>query len=458
MFCPLVHWFIGSYYMFGVPLTNSISFHELCILGRCKDVLALLEKGQDPDEESDDTCETPLCVACASNEAKVVAVLLRHHANPDLVSSGTGRTPLYIAARCGNAEIVTLLIEKGHANVNKPAPVDSCTPLLVAAEQGHIDVVRVLIEKAHANVNFVSASRFTALYAASQSNREASVAFLVDKGANPNISDPNTWYTPLHIAAQNGRAGIATVLLEKGKAKIDARSRRGETPLNIACAHGHANVVMVLISHNAPMDEGRIFLLNACQSGEFEILQILIEQGHCNVDETDEDGATALTSACRYGHIGIVKALLSHYNATVANVSPLYYASVYGHTEVVNFLLDFQECRRFINNAELLFTPLHAACMFNNVAVAQNLIEKGHADISVVAYGWTPLSIARQRRNKEVARVLLVPLITFLCGHHTRCGEFSSLQCLPHELLIDIGKFMMEFIVKTGEPNIFSFI
>jgi uncharacterized protein len=81
----------------------------------------------------------------------------------------------------------------------------------------------------------------TALHIVVQGQDSTWVAFLLQKGANPNVTDKNG-LTPLMLATQLGFADGVDWLLEKG-AKIDAGNRGGETALILA-VHGK-NIAMV---------------------------------------------------------------------------------------------------------------------------------------------------------------------------------------------------------------------
>src|SRR3954469_11752804 len=75
-------------------------------------------------------------------------------------------------------------------------------------------------------------------------------AFLLNKGADPNLAARATGDTPLIAAARAGFEEGAEWLLSMG-AKVDAPNRMGETPLIIAVQQRQPELVKVLLNAGA---------------------------------------------------------------------------------------------------------------------------------------------------------------------------------------------------------------
>lgn len=73
----------------------------------------------------------------------------------------------------------------------------------------------------------------------------ASVAMMIDKGADVHAIDVNGW-TPLHAAAYHGQDEIAKILVLSG-ADVNARNKLQETPLHLAAKWPQDKVVDVLL-------------------------------------------------------------------------------------------------------------------------------------------------------------------------------------------------------------------
>ncbi|CAN6441815.1 unnamed protein product [Victoria cruziana] len=90
----------------------------------------------------------------------------------------------------------------------------------------------------------------------------------------------------LHICAWYGHTHFAREVLRLRPESASAKNGRSETPLHIACREGKAETVQLLLEANP-------FL--AC----------------CVLLSTPDQGANAMMLASRYGHVNVVKLLLS---------------------------------------------------------------------------------------------------------------------------------------------------
>src|SRR5438105_2131762 len=109
---------------------------------------------------------------------------------------------LDIACSRGYDKVVSLLLDKGHGNVNRRNS-DGHTPLFTACDRGHVHIVTLLL----------------------------------DKGANVNSGDNND-ETPLYEACYHGCDDIVAVLIDKGHADVSSVNKYGNTPLLVACSIG----------------------------------------------------------------------------------------------------------------------------------------------------------------------------------------------------------------------------
>jgi ankyrin repeat protein len=121
--------------------------------------------------------------------------------------------------------------------------------------------------------------------------------------------------TPLNLASLWGKEGVVRWLLDKGAA-VEGRSDFGATALWSACCSIRPLVVKLLLERGADptiaRSEGSTPLDLAYQGGHLEIVHLLLghPSGKTTINRRDHHGRTALWSACRRGHAGIVRALL----------------------------------------------------------------------------------------------------------------------------------------------------
>lgn len=152
----------------------------------------------------------------------------------------------------------------------------------------------------------------TALMRAAENGHTDVVKLILSKKADTNAID-NNGYTALMVAAENRRPGIIKALVPAG-AKIDAKNTKwGTNALMIASIKGDADSVEALLN------------------------------GGANVNDTDNNGYTALMLAAEKGHMGVVKKLVEYradrkIRNTKWHVTASYIASHTGHREIAAFL------------------------------------------------------------------------------------------------------------------------
>jgi uncharacterized protein len=166
---------------------------------------------------------TPLMAAAKTGETEVVSVLLAHGADVNIKEPRRDQSALMWAIAFKHPDTARLLVEKG-AKVNvktkmldenfKPVvlegykanvqgtPQGGFTPLMFAARVGDLDTVKLLVSK-KADLDAVSVDEGTALVIAAAGGSEDIALYLLEQGANPNLTDANGM-TPLHYAMRDG--------------------------------------------------------------------------------------------------------------------------------------------------------------------------------------------------------------------------------------------------------------
>jgi ankyrin repeat protein len=162
--------------------------------------------------------------------------------------------------------------------------------------------------------------------------------------------------TPLIVAAAFGHVQIVTLLLERG-AEVGARDDLGVTAILAAASCGHEEIVALLLRHGADglvrCHGGVTPLQSASRYGQLGVVRLLLQ--HLNgrgIDDADQAEATALWSACRWGHTEVVRALLmTGADPTIAGrflygtsttpttpTTPIKAAEINGHYDIVNLI------------------------------------------------------------------------------------------------------------------------
>lgn len=205
-----------------------------------------------------------------------------------------GRTMLVVAAQSGFTGIFEALVKAG-ANTEVTYG-KSETILMHICRYGHLDVAKKLFDlRDNISVDAVDQDQETALHKASSGGHVQLVKFLVDKEANVNVEDSQTW-TPLHKACEQGHLEVVQTLLGK-RADATARNSGAMNALHIACSASAKGAL-----RKDPRDPGTgsneiADIQGAVSSGGFgDIITTLLAEG-CSPFLEDQNKRTAFHHA-----------------------------------------------------------------------------------------------------------------------------------------------------------------
>jgi hypothetical protein len=129
---------------------------------------------------------------------------------------------------------------------------------------------------------------------------------------------------------------------------IDERDSEGRTALMYGSARGRTDVAMKLIMNGADIDaqdnEGNTALKLSCENNQIKTAEFLVQDCGAKIDG-DIEGMPILSWAARNGHSKLAKYLLERKELDVDvqdqnGFTPLMYASVNGHKQVVEDLVN----------------------------------------------------------------------------------------------------------------------
>ena len=273
--------------------------------------------------------ETVLMTASRTGNAASIKVLAAHGANVNASERWMGETALGWAAAENHADAVKALVELG-ADVNAKSKVLSFpefkwstsgmvstalprggwTPLMHAARQGALDAGRVLAEAPQANLNIVDPDGTTALVVAIINAHYDFAAMLLDRGADPNVTDSTGtaalyFLVDMHtLGNMQGRPqpklvdaidaeGLLRKMISKG-ANPNARLMR---PM-LGRYHG---------SGDATLGEGTTPFLRAAKAVDVPFMRALLEAGaDPTLTKKDRTNAAMLVAAgqANSGYLG----------------------------------------------------------------------------------------------------------------------------------------------------------
>lgn len=157
-------------------------------------------------------------------------------------------TGLYAAVQGGQPEVMQLLMDRGADPLTwHTEGVDHENLLHIAARGTNNEVITLLLQKG-LDPNITDREYYwSALhFALSQGRSLSKVKLLLDAGANPNAREDEGW-TSLHFAVEGGDLEIVQFLIDKG-ADMEVTTAR-DTPLMMAVRLGNAEAVKKLLAN-----------------------------------------------------------------------------------------------------------------------------------------------------------------------------------------------------------------
>ncbi|MDF1762255.1 MAG: ankyrin repeat domain-containing protein [Oleibacter sp.] len=255
------------------------------------------------DIDSEDTFEDTLNdqqISQASREELLRKAARRNEKNRvmTLINAGVnintadqfGRTPLLEAIDNGSTEVAVILVSSG-ANVNHK-DIRGETPLSLSVAKSDVKTTAQLLD-AGADVNAVDKQGNTVIFNAISQDNEALVKLLLQHKAAVNIIDKQDM-TPLTLAERKNSKNIIALLKQAGAKEIP--NAQAAVPLSIS-------------DNEAQLFKDWPDLMIAAWLGQPDRLAGFLKEG-AQIDETDNEGHTALTRAAWRGNTDIVKQLL----------------------------------------------------------------------------------------------------------------------------------------------------
>ncbi|XP_063992926.1 poly [ADP-ribose] polymerase tankyrase [Diachasmimorpha longicaudata] len=382
---------------------------------------ALIRKNGSLNEKNKDFL-TPLHVATDHSYYDAMDVLLRHNARVNALD-GLGQTALHRCARDDNVQAVRILLSY---NVDPTiVSLQGYTATQVATE----NVLKIL-----QNPPSCTEDVEVQLLEASKSGDLTAVERILQ--ANPhavNCRDLDGRHsTPLHFAAGYNRVPVVEYLLANG-ADVHAKDKGGLVPLHNACSYGHYEVTELLVKHGASVNVADLWrftpLHEAAAKGKCEIVRLLLRHG-ADASKKNRDGATpldlvregdqdvadllrgnsALLDAAKKGNLARVQRLVTQDNincrdAQGRNSTPLHLAAGYNNLEVAEYLLERGADVNAQDKGGLI--PLHNASSYGHLDIAALLIKYNTVVNATDKWGFTPLHEAAQKGRTQLCALLL---------------------------------------------------
>lgn len=342
----------------------------------------LLQAGADPNAGLM-SGETPLMEAARQGNLEIVKALLAAGADPNTLEKNAGQNALMWAISDRHSAITKELVDH-KADVNQASRYGA-TPLMFAA-QGDVESTRILLA-AGANPNSVVPDNGqTALIIASTMGQLDVVKALLDKGADPNIKDANS-FTALHAAVRDSDYGLERSSIPTSAAIVKALLAHGANP-NARLKQDKQTVRAV----NELAFQGATPLALAAEVNNLEAIKALVEGG-ADPSIPTERGTTALILSSGAG-TDVQRARSMEERATALETAKY----LVEHGVDVNAKGQFG------------WTALHAASYQGLNDVISYLTSRGGKLDAMDELGQTPLSISLSVLTKDAgAKRLQIP-------------------------------------------------
>ncbi|KAK2735559.1 hypothetical protein CKAH01_01940 [Colletotrichum kahawae] len=272
---------------------------------------------------------TGLYIASLFGHMCIVDFLIGKGANAD-AKCGRYGSPLYAACFHGHAQIAAKLVENGTDTQRRERIFVSA--LDAAAKGGNEAVARVIVEhdapkldqeRMNSTIAIAGHSGFIDVVNLLQTMRRdqaQSMArhlgemvqrgqvrqlerFLKDNPASNELLPSDSVAT----AALHGHSSMVAFCIQVGLS-IESKGQFG-TPLCAASLKGHQEIVELLLDLRADTTDGEA-LDAASRKGHLSIVQILVGAANSDIDKHDHNLQRALSGACLFGHLDVVKQLV----------------------------------------------------------------------------------------------------------------------------------------------------
>jgi TPR repeat protein len=249
----------------------------------------------------------------------------------------------------------------------------------------------------------------TPLYSAIQNSKSDLAKYLIGQKFNLSFRHPSTGETLLHAAVRNGDLEIIKSLIDK-KLDVNATSNNLSTPLTLAIEKGDVTVAKLLLKNSA------------------------------NINLKFKNDSTPLQLAVLKGNREMVELLLNN-NADPNTLSskrttPLIVAVTSGREDLTDILLPKVSDLNLAGANHM--TALHFAVLSGHSKMVEKLVaQKGINLNSVDSGGNTPLALAIQQNNPELAKYL--------------AGSKCNLKAVNNK-----GKSILDLAKDSGNPAIIN--
>ncbi|KAI0902853.1 ankyrin [Ustulina deusta] len=350
---------------------------------------------------------TPLNRAAEQGHDDLVLLLLNNGADISATNQ-YGCTALHAAARDGYIKLVKLLIARG-INIST-MDENGRTALHYAAEAGEAGIIQILLES-NADVLAEDLRGRTAVHEATENEHESILKILLERIGDENQTE--RWVANFGFCRAVDQADAHEVMLQLGKgADPNVKTKDRISLLHLAVVRENIDVLQLLLANGASANVKEFFNRTPLHWAAYRDystgVQLLLDYG-ADIQAAGTDGLTPLHMAAAAASFSVVNQLLDNGAETGCKGK----GGVDGteiHNKYLAVLDVFIERGADLNELDsrgsiLLISAV--ASTKSTVALVRRLLEKGANVAAQTNSGTSALYLATQRRQLEVARLLL---------------------------------------------------
>lgn len=363
-------------------------------------ITELVEKGSSVNAQNANG-QTPLFSAVHADSPDAIVLLIRNGAQKN-ARDYLGNTPLHTSVRWNTFNAARTLIASG-ADID-PQNLAGKTPLAEAAYSGKIQMMTLLLNNG-ANINASDASGKTVLIDAIQSGRPETVRTLLDRGASVQVQEMYG-RNAYHFAAESGNIEMITLIREAGGNAM-ARDKNGRTPLTLVLANSDESIRAVLGSDTdlSDSDGNTPIHIAVMQKAAPEKLRLLISMGY-PINRRNSDGLTALAEAANSGQAELLRVLLENgadpYITDNKGECAVSFALSSGSSLLLEDIVTYAGDRRDISGEGIL----HYAARIADAETVNTLLSMGLDKTVRSISGERPYDVAVRWKRSDIAELL----------------------------------------------------
>ncbi|KAK3608445.1 hypothetical protein CHS0354_035447 [Potamilus streckersoni] len=386
------------------------AIHSAAASGSVPVIVTLIQAGLDIKAKTNDG-KHALHIAAFQNNMTVVKYLMETQSQLLHQTDNSGCSAVHYAAAGDNVPVIEIMIQAGldiTARTN-----DGKHVLHIAADKNNLTVVKYLIEKHSQVLQQTDNNGWTAIHYASASASVLVIETMKQAGLDI-IARTNDGSHVLHIAANNDNLTVVKYLIGNQSQLLQQTDNNGWTTIHSAAAGGSVPVIETLMKAGlditARTNDGLHVLHISADKNNLTVVKYLIETQSQLLQQTDNNGWTALHSAAAGGSVPVIETLMKAGLDITARTKNgkhvLHIAAQKNNLTIVKYLIEYQSylLEQTDNSG---YTAVDYAAAFGSIHTIETLMQAGLDITARTNDGKHVLHIAANNNNLTIVKYLI---------------------------------------------------